>query len=198
MNLCAQLQPLLGDDFKYYKSKQLFSRENGEGEDVVQVSVTCDAYPQGCVYFYFGRRFHKIKKLEKQNGYRATQYHIHQHSNSIKNMHGLTYDGSGFWHLNLEDTTLPFLNDFHDTIVLAAYPFFKRFRELESAREALLTEDSWCFPAFKTSFHQLVKFDICTGNVDNIQNWQNKLDDAKKQIVHSMVNMHKSKQDNKK
>jgi hypothetical protein len=161
----------LGGEFKFYRSNVKLRRENALGHDVIVVGGSTKWSPHISVDYYFGKRFDRIRRIEKELGMHPMPMHIQQYSPNVGNMKGLKPTGPYSWTANITESlgTLP--TELAHSIREIAFPFFERFHDLESSRDAFIANDSWCFGAAPYFWHALFKMDTALGDIEHFEKW---------------------------
>ena len=103
-------------------------------------------------------------------------YQIQQYSHNVKSMKGLNYDGKGTWDINIENPPKNIAEAVASAIKGMAFPFFDRFSKLSDARDALASDDSWCFSPRGSFYHMIFKLDAALSDIPHFERWSECLD----------------------
>jgi hypothetical protein len=178
-DLGSRISEALGSDFKYRKSRLEFRKVFEGGEDVVSLAGSNRFSPHISVSFYFACSFAAAHCLEELVGLDPLPYHIQQLSLNRGRMKGLTVRNSGReeWSINIEKSIDPRLvAEIIAAIHGMAFPFFDRFSNILSARDALSSNDSWCLGG-KMAWRQLLILDGCLNDLVHFRKWSSVLGD---------------------
>jgi len=171
--LGEEIANLLGNGFKFYKSKLELRRKSENGQDIVILGGSTKWSPYISVSFHFGELFNSVKVLEKRLGEGAMPYHIHHYSPNAQNMKGLKYKGKNTWEVNIQNPPPTLSKEIASAIQEIAFPFFERFKNIEEARNALAQGDSWCIGAKGAFWRTLLKIDAAIGDIEHFKEWSN-------------------------
>ena len=174
--LGADISCILGESFKYRRSRLEFSRPVAEGHDVVILSVSGKYSPFVNVAFYFGKNFCRVKEIEKSIGDYQFPYHVQQYSPYRQPLFAATYNGPDNWSINLQDAPKHLAEHVANAIHGMALPFFNQFQDIATARDAVAGNSPHCFngPMF---WRQLLLLDASLGDLDHFRAWATCLDD---------------------
>jgi len=174
--LGEQTTKLLGDEFRFFRSRLELRRRALDSEDVVVLGGSNKWSPCLSVAFYFGRRFDAARRVEKQLGSEGAFYHVFQHSLNLRKLSGLSYSGPISWEVDLRQPPPDLANQLTEAIQQVAFPFFARFETLGNARSGLLDEDAWCFSARGAFWRQLFLIDVALNDINHFRRWAESLD----------------------
>lgn len=171
-DLGAEVCQHLGSDFKFLRSKRELRRPSGNGHDVVILSGSNKWSPHISVAFYYGRNYDDVKSIEKLAGEEPMPYHIQQYSPNATRISGLDFAGTTTWEVDITGPPAGLAKDIAAAIRGVAFPFFARFTELKTARDALATEDTWCFGAAGSGWYSLLKLDAALRDFEHFEVWR--------------------------
>ena len=91
-------------------------------------------------------------------------------------MTGLPYDGPYSWSVDISKPIGSLVSEMKYAIESIANPFFERFDSIQSARDAIASDDSWCFggPIF---WKQLLILDAAMNQLGHFKEWAKRLDE---------------------
>lgn len=166
----------LGPEFAFSKSKLELKRKVLEGHDVIILSGSAKHSPFLNVAFYYGKNFTAARSLEKATHAYTFPYHIQQYSPNWRSDSAKTYRGGGSWSIDINNPPPDLAQELVAAIHAIAFPFFARFSSLVVARNALATDDPYCFggPVF---WRQLLRLDAALGDLPHFQQWSQCLDE---------------------
>jgi len=164
------------DGFKFYRSKLELSRKTIDGTDVILLSGSSKWSPLISVSFYFGRRFDQVMALEKRHGEHPMPCHIQQYSLNLAHLKGINYVGPHTWEVDICKPSPLLATELTAAIQAIAFPFFERFSSLQAARDAIATNDPWCFGSRGPSWISLFKLDAAMGDLAHFRRWSNCLE----------------------
>jgi hypothetical protein len=170
--LGEELMPLLGDGFKFYRSKLELRQSRDAGRNVIILSGSNKASPHISVSFYFGRNFDGVRQLERKYGEYPMPQHIQQYSPNLELIEGMEYGGPHSWDVDIRSPPSTLAAELHVALQGMAFPFFRRFADIEVARDALASDDSWCFSIWT----QLFMVDAALGDLAHFRRWMTCLD----------------------
>jgi hypothetical protein len=169
--LGQKLEDLFVGKFRFYKSKLQLRRKYEGGNDVIVLSGSNKWSPYISVAFYFGKHFDVVRRIEKKFNEHSMPYHIQQYSLNAKLMKELTYTGEYTWNVDITKSHPDLASEVKKAIEGIEYPFFDRFSSLETAREALSSNDPWCFDARGPFWSSLLKVDAALGDLEHFRQW---------------------------
>ncbi len=174
-DLAARLAGALGSGYVFNKSRGELFVEAGVGNNVLLIAGSSQYSPNITVSFYFGRNYSAVRTLEELTGERGSHYHIHQYSLNRKLMTGLRYRGPHTWNVDIRRPDDSLVEQLLIAVNAMAFPFFNRFSEIESARDAIASNDAWCLggPIF---WRNLLYLDAALGDMQHFENWAVNLD----------------------
>jgi hypothetical protein len=85
-------------------------------------------------------------------------------------MSGIEYTGPHTWDVDLREPPESLANEIGVAVRGIAEPFFARFTDLRAARDAIASNDPWCFGG-KTFWHALLKLDAALGELAHFREW---------------------------
>jgi hypothetical protein len=172
----AQLARALGEDYKFFRSRLELRRPCGDGFNVLVLSGSNKYSPFISLEFYFGRNFAEAKRIEKLLGPTTFHYHIQQYSLNRNRMSGLVYEGPYTWSIDITRPMGSLLSELVSAVEGMANPFFERFATIRAARDAVASDDDWCFggPIF---WRQLILLDAAMEDLGHFKEWAVQLDD---------------------
>jgi hypothetical protein len=172
----AQLVRALGNNYKFLRSRHELRTPSLEGHNVLVLSGSHKYSPYISLSFYFGCNFAAVKSVEKLLGTNLCYYHIQQYSVNRNHMHGLVYAGPYTWSVDITAPMGSLVSEIASAIQGIANPFFDRFATMNSARDAIATDDPWCFggPLF---WRQLLLLDAAMDDLAHFNHWAVQLDE---------------------
>jgi hypothetical protein len=174
-HLGARLAEALGDGWRYYKSRNEVRSQADGGDRVIILSGSNKYSPHVEVAFYFGCKYAAASKIEKLLGGHQFYYHIQQYSYNRRAFSSLPFAGPSTWSVNVESFPPNLPLELADAIRGIAFPFFERFASMRAARDALASDDPWCFGG--TGFwSQLLLLDLALDDVAHFEAWSRDLD----------------------
>ena len=162
-----------GSEFRFYKSRLELRRRRSYGYESVVLSGSSKFSPHVTIAFYFGLNFSSAKKLEKYiyPAIEPSYYHIHQYSLNISKMQKMEYEGKSFWEVDLEkDKPQKLVPEMRNAIENTAFPFFQRFQNMKTARDAIVGKDSWCLSG-QEYWRALLSMDAALNELHNFEVW---------------------------
>jgi len=120
-------------------------------------------------------------------GNSPSYYHIQQYSLNRNHMKGLEYAGPHSWSLDISKPIVSLVSEIKYAIDGIAVPFFERFHSLESAREAIASDDPWCFGG-RIFWRQLLILDAAMNEICHFRNWAAVLDDFQRNQAEEELN----------
>jgi hypothetical protein len=121
--------------------------------------------------FYFGNRFEAVSRIERLAGTKRRDGQIHQYSLNVRQMQGLAYTCKNRWEVDINNPPNDLEREIADAIRQIAVPFWNRYPTMQSARDALVSGDSWCVRAFGPLWHDLLYLDAALGELDHFEDW---------------------------
>ena len=163
-SLGAEVAAQLGNGYKFLKSRAEVRAESPEAHNVIILSVAAKYSPFVSVAFYFGRNYSLVRKMEQRHALCQFPYHIQQFSMNRNAMRDVAFHGPFQWSVNIQEPlgTLP--TEITKAISGLADPFFNRFASLVTARDALASDDPWCFGG-RGFWRQLLHVDPALGDL---------------------------------
>jgi hypothetical protein len=172
----TELAAEFAGEFRFYRSRLELRRANGDGADVIILSGSTKWSPLISLSFYFGRSFDRIRQIEKQLGLSTSPYHIQQYSLNLQHMIGIGYAGRHTWDIDLRQPPSGLAREMKAAIQGMAFPFFERFHQLSAARDAVASNDPWCFGARGHSWRSLFLLDTALGDLAHFRTWSERLE----------------------
>lgn len=172
--------------YRYFRSRLELRAEGPNGDDVVILTGSTKYSPHILVDFYFGRNFTEVKRIEKRLETRRLHYHIQQFSPNRKRMTGLSYSGPYTWTVDIHDPPGGLVAELAEAVRGMAVPFFDRFADLRSARDAIAANDPWCFGG-KTYWRQLLLIDMAMNDLGHFERWRGDLDEHAQSRASQMI-----------
>ena len=168
--LGASLAQILGGEYRYFKSRLELRQASDGGNNVLILAGSNKYSPSISLSFYFGRNFAAAKRLEKRVGGYQFPYHIQQYSLNRRAMPGLNCSGPYTWSLDINDPPRALSSEIVAAVRGIANPFFARFSNMEVARDAIASDDPWCFGGFPF-WRQLLVLDAALNDLPHFQRW---------------------------
>jgi hypothetical protein len=141
---------------------------------VVILSGSTRYSPEIDLAFYFGRNFAAARQLEALLGDHRFYYHIQQYSWNRAHMNGLSYDGPYRWAIDIGAAPASLASEVAAAIHGIGDPFFARFADIEAARDAVASDDPWCFGGAAYA-HQLLLLDAALGDLAHFEAWAHRV-----------------------
>ncbi|MGF1788697.1 hypothetical protein L4D00_23150 [Photobacterium swingsii] len=189
--LGTQLVDHLGEGYIFLRSKLELRQKGKESSNVIVLAGSNKYSPDVSVSFYVGRHFEEIKKVEKALGLEPMPYHIQQYSPNLQNMINHPNIGARHtWRININNPPESFPEEMCTAIRQISEPFFERFDTLESSRDALAINDSWCFggPAF---WRSLLLFDAALDDIHHFSKWATHLNSVEREQAELLLARYK-------
>jgi hypothetical protein len=101
-------------------------------------------------------------------------------------MQGLEYAGPYNWSVNINDPPKTLLSELTDAIRGMAVPFFERFSDIRSARDAIAADDPWCFGG-RLCWRQLLLLDLAINDLEHFERWRSGLDELYQRQASEMI-----------
>lgn len=193
-SLGAKLTDALSGRYRFFKSRRELRADAPGGHDVLILTGATKYSPHITVDFYFGRNFSAAKQVEKRIGKHQFYYHIQQYSPNRKHMNGLRYSGPYTWSVDINDPPKTLVDELAEAVQGMALPFFERFADIRSARDAIANDDPWCFGG-KTFWRQLLLLDMAMDDVAHFERWATNLDALSQQQANEMIAAFKATHD---
>ena len=149
------------------------------GGSFVSLSGSNKFSPYISVAFYFGNRYEDATRIEKLIGVPKQHRragHIHQYSLNARNMKGLTFTSDYTFDIDIRRPPTNSASAVADAIRQIAFPFWDRYPTVRSARDALLSDDEWCFRAGGPFWEDLLYLDAALGELEHYESWLTQLD----------------------
>ena len=172
----AQLATELGGTFKFYRSRLELRRSGAAGADVIVIAGSTKWSPLISLSFYFGRAFDQVRKIERALGIAGLPYHVQQYSPNVRLMTGIGYAGPHTWEVDLGRQPADLVRELRAAIEGMAYPFFERFREPRDARDAIVTDDPWCFDGRGPFWRSVFLLDAALDDLAHFKSWSERLE----------------------
>lgn len=180
---CARLGADVAANFSgevtYRKSAQRLTWTTSFGSHSIAISGSNKWSPMISVAFYFGNRYEEASSIERLLGKRGSELrpsHIHNYSHNACHMDGLTFDCATSWSVDIQSPPSSLANEIADAIRQIAFPFWHRYPTMRSAREGMLSGDTWCFQAGGPIWLDLLYLDAALGELDHYEAWVGTLD----------------------
>ena len=154
----------------------MLRRERAGGADVVVFSATTGFSPHILLAFYFGRWFPEAAKVEERLGWQRSLYQVHQLSENVKSMLGVTFDGTYRWSFDITVPPLSLVSEVARAIDQIALPFFDRYTTLRDAQMAHGSNDSWCLAASGPTWRQMFTIDAAIDDIAHFRSWARTLE----------------------
>lgn len=129
--------------FRFLKSKLTLEQRFGGNTHVIVLSGSSKYSPMVSLAYYVGVRFADVTALEKLLGLSPRAYHVGQYSMNASKMRGLTA-AKADWDHDLRSGEETLVEQVEQSVHQVCTPYFARFTTVESARDALEGDDSWC------------------------------------------------------
>jgi hypothetical protein len=172
----TELAAEFAGDFRFYRSRLELRRTGDDGADVIILAGSAKWSPLISLSFYFGRSFDLVRQIEKQLGWSGLPYHIQQYSLNLRHMSGIGYAGRHTWDIDLRQPPSDLAREIKAAIQGMAFPFFERFRELSAARDAIATDDPWCFGGRGPFWRSLFLMDAALDDLAHFRKWSERLE----------------------
>jgi len=117
-----------------------------------------------------------VREVEKDLGEVGLPYHIQQYSPNLGHMKGIRYSGPHTWEVDLGQPRRDLAKEVAVAIRGMAYAFFDRFRELRAARDAIASNDPWCFSATGPFWRSLFLLDAALDDLAHFRGWMASLE----------------------
>jgi len=183
-----EVASLFGGEFRFYRSRLELRRKVPGGNDVVILAGASKWSPHLSISFYFGRHFDLVREVEKQCRLPPAPYHIQQYSLNLRSMKGMAYGGPYTWDVDLTRPPADIAREIKAAIEGMAYPFFERFQNLLSARDALANGDSWCFSGRDVGWRFVFLADAVLDDLAHFRQWSACLDPFYAKQAQAMLN----------
>lgn len=172
--LGEELASVLRGEFKFFRSSLQLRRSTANGKDVIILAGSNAWSPFISVSFYFGRNFDQVRALEKRHSEYAMPYHVQQYSPNLRSMAGIEYSGPHTWNVDLREPPESLAHELGAAVRGMAEPFFARFADLRAARDAIASNDPWCFGGH-AMWRALLKLDAALGELAHFREWNTRL-----------------------
>lgn len=170
----ADLAAELPGEFRFSRSLLELRRPAHRGADVIRLAGSAKWSPLISVNFYFGRSFDEAERVEKALGEPVRGCHIDQYSLNLGLMAGVEYAGPSSWDVDLRSPSRGLVRELKAAIEGMAFPFFERFRDPRAARDAIASNDSWCFGG-PLSWRSLFFLDAALDDLGHFKSWSARL-----------------------
>ena len=172
----AELERAFDGEYQFFKSRLELRGADETDRNVLILAGSNKYSPYLSIEFYFGRNFEAARRVEKLLGDTPFYYHIQQYSLNQRNMKSLQYEGPYSWSLDISKPIDSLISEMKYAVEGIANPFFERFNSIESARDAVASDDSWCFggPIF---WKQLLILDAAMNEIAHFKKWATQLDE---------------------
>jgi len=183
----SELARAFGGKYRFFKSRVELRTSDQNDWDVIIFAGSNKYSPYISLEFYFGRNFEAARQLEKRLGDSPIYYHIQQYSLNRNHMKGLAYSGPYSWDLDISKPMGSVVPEMKAAIEGMAAPFFNRFHSIESARDAIASDDPWCFggPIF---WKQLLILDAALNEINHFKTWAAQLDEIQRRQAEEALN----------
>ena len=188
--LGAALAGALGGQYRFFKSRLELRADAPDGHNVVILAGSTKYSPHITVDFYFGRNFAKAKQVEKLLRGHQSYYHIQQFSPNRTHMKGLEYSGPYTWSVDINNPPKTLVSELAGAVGGLAVPFFKRFSDIRTARDAIAADDPWCFGG-KPFWRQLLLLDMAINDWEHFEDWRANLDGLAQRQASEMIALFK-------
>jgi hypothetical protein len=178
-NLGAEVAGTFGADVEYFRAPRLLVWHTSFGGSFVSLDGSNKWSPYITVSFYFGNRYEDATKIERAIGTIKRQQrpgHILQYSVNAHLMKGLAFSSDFTWRINIHKPPTNLASSIADAIRQIAFPFWNRYPTVRSARDALVSEDTWCFHAGGSLWHDLLYLDAALDELEHYHSWLAQLD----------------------
>jgi hypothetical protein len=91
-------------------------------------------------------------------------------------MTGIDYAGSHTWEIDLTQPPSGLVGELKVAIQGMAYPFFERFREPRIARDAIASDNPWCFGGAGPFWRSLFLLDAALDDMGHFKSWSARLE----------------------
>jgi len=182
----AELVDALNGQYKFFKSRVELRADASDGHNVIVLAGATKYSPYISVDFYFGRNFASAKQIERRLGEHQFYYHIHQYSPNRKAMKGLDYSGPYTWSVDINNPPKTLVTELAGAIQGMAVPFFERFADIQTARDALAANDRWCLGG-TTFWHQLLIIDLAINDLAHFERWSETLEGFDRKQASEMI-----------
>ena len=193
-DLGGRLAEALGGHYRFFKSRLELRADAPGGDNVLILAASTKYSPHISIDFYFGRNFAQAKRVEKRIGDHQFYYHVQQFSPNGKHMKGLEYSGPYTWSVDLNDPPKALIPELVEAVRGMAVPFFERFANIQTARDAIAADDSWCFGG-KTFWRQLLLLDMAMNDLEHFEEWRAPLDALAQSQASEMISLFKEAND---
>lgn len=182
-NFCARLGADVAAEFEnevtYRKSTRRLTWNTFFGSHSITISGSNKWSPMINVAFYFGNRYEEATNIERLLGKRRGELrsaHIMNYSLNAGLMKELSFDRASSWSINIEAPAASLASEIAEAVRQIAFPFWHRYPTVRSARDAMLSGDSWCFQAGGPFWLDLLYLDAALGELDHYESWMANLD----------------------
>jgi len=188
--LGLDLSEALGAQYRFFKSRLELRADAPDGHNVVILAGSTKYSPHISVDFYFGRNFAEAKRVEKRLGDHQFYYHIQQFSPNRRHMKGLEYSGPFTWSVDVNNPPRALASELAEAVRGMAVPFFERFSNIRTARDAIADDDPWCFGG-KAYWRQLLLLDMAMNDLQHFERWRANLHELYQRQASEMIALFK-------
>jgi hypothetical protein len=153
-----------------FKKLSLFWRTK-QGLNVVSFANTNKWSPFVSVAFYYGCRFDSAYEISKSLTKYPSGMHICNFSVNRSLLQNLPYSGPHRWEIDIRSAPPSLAVEVANAIRGIAYPFFERFTDLRVSRDAMESNDNWCFGAVPLGWHSMLCMDAALGEFEHYEKW---------------------------
>ncbi len=166
----VELGEMLGDEYRFMRSRRELRAEAANGFNSVVLNAATKYSPFIGFAFYFGRIYSAAREIEARLGPHRAYFHVQQFSYNRSHMQGLSYDGPDNWSVDITDPPAGLSSQVAAAIHGMADPFFARFADLRSARDAISARDPWCFSG-EFYWRNLLLLDAALDDLPHFDSW---------------------------
>jgi len=105
-------------------------------------------------------------------------------------MKGLEYSGPYTWSVDINNPPKTLVSELAGAVGGLAVPFFKRFSDIRTARDAIAADDPWCFGG-KPFWRQLLLLDMAINDWEHFEDWRANLDGLAQRQASEMIALFK-------
>lgn len=189
--LGREISKNLGGSYKFLKSRQELRAEVPDGHNVLILSAAAKYSPYVELAFYFGRNFNAAKRIEKIIGGHAFPYHIQQFSMNHRLLSPLPFSGPHIWSIDINNPPRNLAAEVTNAIIGIAVPFFERYADIRTARDAIANNDPWCFSG-NFLWSQVLLLDLALDDLAHFDSWSQRLDPFSKQQAREKIEKYNS------
>lgn len=165
-----ELTEMLGPGYRLLRSRRELRAEAPNGYRSVVLHAATKYSPFIGLAFYFGCVYSAVRPIEDLLGPHRAVFHVQQFSYNRPHMQGLSYSGPDSWSVDVSAPSPDLSPQVAAAIHGMADPFFARFEELQSARDAIAAGDAWCFSG-QLFWRNLLLLDAALGDLHHFEAW---------------------------